>query len=222
MRWHRSSLGKKYIMAFTGLAMVLYVIVHMFGNLSLFAGPDAINAYAVNLRKLGPLLWVFRLGLLLAAVLHIWFAIKLNLENRKARPIQYMRRKDTRTSFAAKTMIWNGLLLGLFIIYHLLHFTFRLTNPALSHFIDIQGRHDVFAMVALSFQRPSIDAIYLAALCILCLHLYHGVQSLFQSIGLNSGNMQPLVERGGRSLAVTIAVGFAIIPTALFLRLINP
>lgn len=221
MRWYRTSLGKKYIMAVTGLIMVLYVIVHMLGNFSIFAGPEAINAYAANLRKLGPLLWLFRIALVAAAVLHVAFAVKLNLENRRARPVPYRARKDIRTNFGAETMIWNGALLGLFILYHLLHFTFRVTNPALSHFVDPAGRHDVFAMVAQSFRQPLISLTYTAAMAVLALHLYHGIQSLFQSLGLNSGNIQPMIEGGGKGLAIILAVGFAAIPAALMLRIMQ-
>jgi succinate dehydrogenase / fumarate reductase cytochrome b subunit len=221
MEWYKSSLGKKYIMAITGLIMVGFVIVHVIGNFTIFAGADGINAYAEHLRAIPPLLWLFRLVMLIAFVLHIWTGVSLYLENKAARPVEYARMQPERTSFSARTMIWTGLLLGAFIIYHLLHFTFRATNPEISHFVDPVGRHDVFAMVVMSFQSFFITSIYVGATIVLLLHLSHGIQSMFQSLGLTRDDTLPRLELGGRGVAFAVMVGFLLIPLSIFFGLVK-
>ncbi len=221
MHWFQTSLGKKYIMALTGLAMVGFVIVHMIGNLTIFAGPGAINSYAEKLHQLVPLLWSFRLFLLAAFLLHIFVGITLYLENRAAKPDAYACKRSIKTSLPSKTMIWTGLLLGAFVIYHLLHFTFRVTNPDISHMVDAFGRPDVFTMVAQSFGIAPISLAYIFAMIILLLHLYHGIQSFFQSLGLNTEKTLPFIEKAGRALAFLLLLGFASIPVVFVLGLYN-
>jgi succinate dehydrogenase / fumarate reductase cytochrome b subunit len=219
MHWYQTSLGKKYIMAVTGLAMVGFVIVHMIGNLTIFAGPGAINSYAEKLHQLVPLLWSFRLILLAFFTLHIFTGVTLYLENRNAKPVPYAYKRNIKASFPSKTMIWTGLLLGAFVIYHLLHFTFRITNPDISHMVDTSGRPDVFTMVALSFAIVPISLAYIVSMIILLLHLYHGIQSFFQSLGLNSAKTLPFIEKTGRAIACLLLVGFASIPAVFLLGL---
>jgi succinate dehydrogenase / fumarate reductase cytochrome b subunit len=221
MQWYQTSLGKKYVMAVTGLVMVGYVIIHMIGNLTIFAGPAAINGYAEKLHQIVPLLWSFRLVLLAAFILHIITGVTLYLENRNAKPVAYSYIKTVKTSFPSKVMIWTGLLLGAFVIYHLLQFTFRLTNPDISHMVDAFGRPDVFSMVALSFRSASISLAYIFAMFILLLHLYHGIQSFFQSLGLNSAKTLPVIEKAGRVLACLLLIGFASIPFVFLMGLYN-
>jgi succinate dehydrogenase / fumarate reductase, cytochrome b subunit len=221
MQWYSTSLGKKFIMAVTGLIMVGFILVHMIGNFTLFAGAAGINAYAEGLRAIPPLLWGFRLVMLVVFVLHVWTGISLYLENKAARPVAYARQQLERTSFSARTMVWTGLLLGVFIVYHLLHFTIRVTHPEISHFVDAAGRHDVFAMVVLSFQRFFPAAMYAAAMIILLLHLAHGVQSFFQSLGLSRDDTLPRLEMGGRGVAFVLMVGFLLVPLSIFFGLVR-
>jgi succinate dehydrogenase / fumarate reductase cytochrome b subunit len=221
MHWFQTSLGKKYIMAVTGLGMVGYVVIHMIGNLSIYAGPGAINAYAEKLHQLLPLLWGFRLVLLILFLTHICTGVMLYLENRRARPVGYARKVNVKTSFPAETMIWSGLLLALFVIYHLLQFTLRITNPDISNLIDASGRPDVFAMVTLSFTRVPISMGYITAMVILLFHLYHGIQSLFQSLGLNTEETLPFIEKSGRAVAFLLSLGFASIPITFLFAIMN-
>lgn len=218
----RSSIGKKAIMGATGLILLGFVAMHLTGNLLIFAGPDALNAYAAKLRHLGPLLWVARGGLLLAVGVHIWLGIVLARENRAARPVGYAVSRSARTSAPAKTMAISGLLIAAFIVYHLLHFTFRVTHPALSHLSDAQGRHDVFSLVVGSFQDPRLVAAYVAAMGLLCAHLSHGAASWLQSLGLNNDRLLPVVEPIGRAAAWLIFLGYSAIPLAIFFGLIKP
>lgn len=219
MNWYQSSLGKKYFMAVTGIAMVVFVIVHMIGNLTIFAGPAAINGYAEKLHQLVPLLWTFRVFLLAIFITHIVTGVTLYLQNRKAKPETYACKKSLKASFTGETMIWTGLLLGAFVIYHLLHFTVRVTNPDISHFTDAFGRSDVFTMVALSFRILPVALAYIFSMVILLLHLYHGIQSFFQSLGLSSAKTLPVFEITGRTAAFILMSGFASIPVVFMFGL---
>jgi succinate dehydrogenase / fumarate reductase cytochrome b subunit len=221
MQWYSTSLGKKFIMAVTGLVMVGFILVHMIGNFTIFAGADGINAYAEHLHAIPPLIWAFRLVMLIALGLHIWTGISLYLENKAARPVEYARKRNERTTFSAQAMIWTGLLLGAFIVYHVLHFTVRATNPEISHFVDTVGRNDVFAMVVLSFQQFFPAALYAAAMIVLLLHLYHGIHSFFQSLGLTRDDTLPRLELGGRGVAFAVMVGFLLIPLSIFFGLVK-
>jgi len=217
-----SSIGKKIIMGVTGAILVLFILGHLAGNLLIFLGPDAINAYSKKLIDLGPLLWVARIGLLTAVLLHIWMAIWLVIENRKARPVQYHLKRSTQTTYAARTMAISGFIVLGFIIYHLLHFTFHVTNPNISHLTDTLGRHDVYSMVILSFQNIYISIAYIISLALLCMHLSHGIGSVFQSLGFNNEKTLPILTWSGRGLAVLIFLGYIFIPLAALLGLLKP
>jgi succinate dehydrogenase / fumarate reductase cytochrome b subunit len=208
-------------MAVTGLLMIGFVLAHMIGNLTIFAGADGINAYAEHLRAIPPLLWIFRLAMAGALALHIWMGFSLYLDNKAARPVDYVRKQNERTSFSARTMIWTGLLLLVFITFHILHLTLRVTNPELGTLVDTAGRPDVYAMVVLSFQRFLLAGFYIAAMVVLLLHLAHGNQSFLQSLGLNNDATLPVFEKGGRGVAIAVMVGFALIPAVVFFGLLK-
>lgn len=213
--WLRSSIGKKAVMAVTGLILFGFVIGHLAGNLLIFRGPNALNAYALKLQHLGPFLWVVRAGLLATVIIHIWLAIVLSRENWIARPIRYAVSRSAETTLAARTMMVSGLLLTAFIVYHLLHFTFRVTHPAISHYVDASGRHDVFTMVVLSFQNPALVVGYIVGMGLLCAHLHHGVASWLQSLGLNNERLLPVIDRLGRLAAWLMFLGYSSIPIAI-------
>lgn len=219
MHWYRTSLGRKLVVAATGLVMVLYVAGHMAGNLSEYRGPDAINAYAETLHAFPVFLWAIRLVLLAVFVLHVWFAVQVRLEDRHARPRKYVEKRHIRTTRAARAILWSGVLLGLFVVYHLLHFTAGVIDPHTFSLRDAEGRHDVFTMVIRSFRRPVPAFLYTAAMGVLLLHLYHGIQSVFQSLGWNDRHFLPIVEKAGRWAACLLALGFASIPLSIFFGL---
>ena len=209
-------------MALTGLLLLGFVIGHLGGNLLIFLGPDALNDYAKHLRDLGPGLWAARTVLSAALIAHILTAICLTLENRKARPVGYVHRPDMETTYAARTMMASGFLVLAYIVYHLLHFTFRTTNPAISHLTDKMGRHDVYSMVVLSFQNAPISIVYVLAMFLLCLHLKHGIASIFQTLGLNNEHCIPVAKRIGFILATLIFLGYIVIPLAVLFGGIRP
>jgi succinate dehydrogenase / fumarate reductase cytochrome b subunit len=220
IKWLRSSIGKKALMAASGLMLIGFVVMHLLGNLLIFQGPDALNAYAKKLRDLGPILWVARGGLILAVIAHIVTSIQLSIENRRARPVRYAQQRSAETTLAARTMMLSGGLLLAYLVYHLLHFTFRVTNPGISHATDALGRHDVYAMVVQSFAHPAIVLVYLAGVAAACAHVSHGIASAFQTLGLNNERTLSVLTLLSRLFAALLFLGYASIPLAVSLGFI--
>jgi succinate dehydrogenase cytochrome b subunit len=212
---YRSSLGKKYVMAVSGLLLFLFVIVHMLGNLQVYIGPEQMNNYAALLKSKPALLWSFRIGLFVLAVLHISSALQLAAENRAARPERYAVGKPIAT-FASRTILVSGLILFAFIIYHLLQFTLGVTNPDYLQLKDpITGHHDVYRMTILGFSNPWVTLFYILSMGLLCLHLSHGVSSSFQSLGLrNKANVRG-IQRFAQIAALLIFIGNCSIPISI-------
>jgi succinate dehydrogenase / fumarate reductase cytochrome b subunit len=204
-------------MSVSGLALVGFTIMHLLGNLLVFRGPEALNAYAHKLRELGPLLWVARITLIVAVVVHIWTSIALSIENKRARPQPYAKRKDLATSIAARTMMLSGSLFVDYLVYHLMHFTFRTVHAELSQAVDPRGHHDVYAMVVQSFQSPVITAAYIGGVALLCLHLSHGISSTPQTLGLNNAKTIPLASC---IVALLLFAGYISIPIAVYAGLV--
>ena len=224
MNLFTSTVGRKVLMAVTGLLLVLFITVHLLGNLSVFAGPDGINAYAKHLHDLGPLVWIFRLVMLGLFAIHITFGIQLYLENRNANPEQYAVQKTLVTTFSAKTMVFTGLIILVFLIYHLLHFTVQVTNPAISasHLpLDAAMRPDVFSMVVLSFQKVFISVVYIIAMIALLLHLSHGISSWVQTLGWSTGPSQDKVRPFGKFLAIVYGLAYIAIPLFILARIVK-
>jgi len=213
-RAYRSSLGKKYIMAITGLLLFLFVIVHMLGNLQVYIGPEAMNAYAALLKSKPALLWSFRAGLFIIAVLHIVSALQLAAENRNARPQAYAEGKPI-ADLASRTILLSGLIVLAFIVYHLMHFTLGVTNPDFMELHDPLGRHDVYRMVVEGFRIPLVSAFYIISMGLLCLHLSHGVSSLFQSLGIRRKSTLGAFNRFAQISAFVIFLGNVSIPISI-------
>jgi succinate dehydrogenase / fumarate reductase cytochrome b subunit len=212
-----SSIGGKFLVALTGLAMVGFLVAHLAGNLLVFAGPDALNSYAKNLRDLGGLLWVARVGLLLTATTHIFLAIKLNLKSRQARPVPYALKNYRKASPSSRSMLPTGLALLGYIMYHLADYTWRLTNPGYASISE----HDVYQMVILGFRNPINASIYILSMVVLGIHLNHGISSLFQTLGWNHPKYNALLRNLGPTLGTLLSVGFISIPVSVFLGLIG-
>lgn len=218
-----SSVGRKMIVAGTGVILILFVIGHLLGNLQIFLGPDWINAYSQHLRDLGPLLWLIRVFLLITVILHIYFTILLAIENRRARPEPYIDRQYVRASWASRHMVVSGLVVLAFIIFHLLHFTARKFNPQFSLLkLDSLNRYDVYSMMVYGFQNVYVSSFYIVGLFLLTLHLTHGSSSFFQSLGLNNQRLTPRLAIGGRMFAWLLFIGYTSIPVAVLLGFIKP
>ncbi|MDP7062068.1 MAG: succinate dehydrogenase cytochrome b subunit [Planctomycetota bacterium] len=218
----KSSIGAKALMAITGIILVLFVIGHMIGNLQVFLGPDALNQYAHTLQSLGPILWVIRLALLTTLIAHIWSAAVVVRMSVAARPVDYRHRKDLATGFAARTMLVSGIVVALFIVYHVLHFTTGTIDMAQSygHLLP-DGGHDVYKMVVEGFQHPFTTIVYCLATVVLCLHLSHGISSLMQTLGVRKDSNAACIDKVGPVLAAIILIGNLSIPLAALTGLIK-
>ena len=218
--WLFSSIGKKTVVAVTGIALVLFVIGHLLGNLTFFFGPEAINSYAMHLRDLGPLLWVARIGLLGAVGLHIYFTMLLWKENQAARPQKYAVKAPMKTTVFARTMRLTGLIVLAFVVFHLAHFTLWLIDPNYSTYhamVDGHEVHDVYRMVVTGFSNPVVSLFYIFSLALLASHLSHGIGSLFQTLGITSSRMRVVYETSGKILAWALFLGYAAIPASVLL-----
>jgi succinate dehydrogenase / fumarate reductase, cytochrome b subunit len=209
-----SSVGKKAIMAATGLVLVAYLITHVLANLLVFTGPDRINRYAAILHSTGGALWAARLVLLVAVLLHIVAATQLALRRRAARPVAYASGRDPQVStLASRTIRWGGVLILVFIIFHILHFTLGTLHP---DFVELNPYHNVTT----GFHNPLVAVFYLVAMAALGLHLYHGVWSSGRSLGMSPPSPTPLRRRVALLLGGFIWLGFTVIVLAAWLGMI--
>ncbi len=221
LNFYRSAIGKKAMMALTGIILFGFVLVHMIGNLKLYMGAEAINHYGEFLRQVGGpvvppyfVLWVARIVLLGAVLLHIVASWQLTQMNRKARPIDYGQRDAVAASYASRTMRWGGVLILLFVIYHILHFT---TGDAHGNFIP----GDVYHNMVTGFSVWWVSAIYIIANIALGFHLYHGLWSLFQSLGLNHPRFNSWRRNFATTFAWIITIGNISFPVAVLTGLVR-
>jgi succinate dehydrogenase / fumarate reductase, cytochrome b subunit len=216
-----SQVGRKIATGITGLGLVLFIIVHLLGNLAYFAGPEAINTYSHTLHQLGPLLWIVRLGLLLFFVYHAWLGISIWLERRKARPEKYevyaTRGGVSRQSWSSSSMILTGILLLLFVVTHLNTFAFH--DFATAVYGDVE-MHDVHARLSEVFAQPLYTVYYVVIMVLLGMHLRHGVWSAFQSLGWMSRKTNPVIYTIAFVLALIIAIGFIGLPLSIYFELV--
>jgi succinate dehydrogenase / fumarate reductase cytochrome b subunit len=214
----RSSVGSKYIMAVTGLGLMIFVIAHMTGNLLIYGGRDALNAYAHGLASHPGLLWPARIGLLAIFAIHMFFALRTWQENESARPIGYVRKNYDEANWASRHMMLTGVVILLFIVYHLLHFTFGVIDPSNFKYAHEPKQGDVAAMVIAGFRQPVISVIYILAQIFLGLHLWHGGSSWLQHLGLNGRGYDALVNNLGAVVAAIVVVGNCSIPLAILME----
>lgn len=213
----QSSIGKKLIVAVTGLAMVLFLAGHLTGNLLIYAGREAFNEYAEFLHSAGhgALIWVARIGLLVAIALHVWATIVLTRENKAARKIEYEFKQHIQAKKSSLLMIWSGLTILAFVIFHILHFTVRVNSD-----LSSIGETDPYGMVIAGFQAGFLNffvvLFYIIAMTLLCSHLSHGVGSIFQTLGWRSKKAQGLIHKISLGYAIIIWVGFISIPLVIF------
>jgi succinate dehydrogenase / fumarate reductase cytochrome b subunit len=217
----RSQIGKKIVMAVTGLIGVGFVIGHMVGNLQVFEGPEKINAYGRFLHHtVGMELWLVRLALLAAVVLHVVAATQLTVQARASRPQAYKLRESQASTLASRTMRFGGFLLLVFIVLHILHFTVR-TFPGYQGTVVIDGVStvDVYSNLITAFRNPLWVAFYVVAMIFLGLHLYHGFWSSFRTLGASKPSRQPLKRQAALAIAVIVWAGFTIVPLGVFFGL---
>lgn len=222
LRFYSTAIGKKWVMALTGLALLGFVLAHMIGNLKLFLSKEEMNLYGEALRDLGghlvprtSLLWLLRIGLIIAFALHIHAAASLTIANRKARPERYQSKRDyIAADFASRTMRWTGVIVGLFVVFHLADLTWGNANP---DFV----RGDPYNNLVASFERVPVALIYIVANLALAFHLYHGVWSMFQSMGINNPRYNPLRRTIAQAFTAIILLGNLSFPIAVQLGLVE-
>jgi succinate dehydrogenase cytochrome b subunit len=215
--WH-TMVGKKVVMAVTGVVLVGFVIAHMLGNLKIFLGPDEINAYSRFLREVGypalgygQLLWVVRIVLLICVTLHITAAVQLSRLSWAARPVGYEIKRNIETTFAARVMRWGGALLVAFIIFHLLQLTAGAIGLLEGQFRPLAVYQNVMA----AFAYWPIALFYVVAMGALCLHLDHGIWSMLQTLGWNSARNERVLKMTSRAIAIVVFLGFSSVPISV-------
>jgi succinate dehydrogenase / fumarate reductase cytochrome b subunit len=218
---YQSSVGKKVVMAVTGLVLVGFVIGHMVGNLKVFMGPAHFDAYAEGLREMGEpflarnqALLMVRLVLLASVVGHIWSAWLVTKQDWAARPSRYQVKRSVAQGYAARTMRWGGVILALFIVYHLLHLTAGVAHPSFR-----EGQ--AYANVISGFRQWWVAAFYIVAMLALGLHLHHGVWSMMQTLGANDSSRNGMWRTASAAIAVFVTVGFIIVPVAVLIGIVR-
>jgi succinate dehydrogenase / fumarate reductase cytochrome b subunit len=211
---YRTSIGKKVIMAASGLVLILYVIGHMLGNLKVWLSPKEIDSYAEFLRRMGEpifphswVLWIIRIIVTGAFVTHVYFAIDLSIRSRRARQLRYLHTDHVQADLPAVTMRWGGIAIALFVVFHLANFTWGWLHPG---FTFVRG--DVYSNVVGNFNEWWLVLIYVAAMIALCLHLYHGTWSMFQTWGVNNRRWDPVIRRTASTVAIIVFLGYISVP----------
>jgi succinate dehydrogenase / fumarate reductase cytochrome b subunit len=209
VRFYETTVFKKAIMASTGVVLFAFVIGHMIGNLQIFEGKEKLDAYGHFLHSLPGLLWTSRIVLLTCVTLHIVTTVQLALLKKSARPVEYVKKDNSHSSYASRTMYWSGPIVLAFIIYHILHLTFGV--------VDANAYRDgaVYDNVVHGFQNYAISGFYILSMVLLCMHIYHGAWSMFQSLGVNHPTYTPVLRRFAALMAIVIAVGNISIPVAV-------
>jgi succinate dehydrogenase cytochrome b subunit len=208
LRFWNTTNGKKAVMAATGVVLAGFVAGHLLGNLQIFLGPDRFNSYARTLKSLPELLWPVRIALLVSVVLHVWSSVQLAVVKSEARPIGYVRSKSTASTYASRTMYMSGPILALFIVYHLMQFTFGVGGTPYME-------TDAYGNVINGFRVPVVSLFYIVAMGLLCLHLRHGLSSIVQSLGLSHPRYTPRLKTIAVIVATLIFLGFVSIPVAV-------
>ena len=223
VRFYDAPIGKKAVMAVTGVMLVGYVVAHLLGNLQIYSSNhEQINGYAAFLHNPNNAvaLWAARSVLLLAVILHITASVQLFFQNRAARPISYYKKDDVPASYAARTMVWSGPIVAAFVIFHILHLTVGAVLP--TH--DVGGNPitpDVRYNVITGFQNYAVSGFYIFAMILLCMHLYHGLWSMFQSLGLSHPRYDRKLKKFSAILSILIAIGNCSIPIAVMAGLLT-
>jgi len=213
-RFYDSTIGKKAVMAVSGLVLFGFLIAHMLGNLQVFLGREVMNHYAEALRANPPLLWTARIILLVSVVLHIWSSIDLAILKKQARPVSYVKRGNVQASAASRTMMWSGPIIGAFVIFHLLHLTTGTVHP---NFVPL----DAYDNVVNGFRVLPVSIFYIVAMIFVGMHLSHGVWSMFQSIGFSHPRYTPLIKKFAAVFSWLLIAGFVSVPIAVIAGIVH-
>ena len=217
LRFWQTTIGKKAIMAVTGFVLFGFVIGHLVGNLQIFLPPEKINSYAAVLRSHPVFLWGARITLFVGVFLHIWFSFQLSVLQRKARPINYVKKANLNSTYASRTMLWSGPIILAFVIFHLLHLTFGTVHPG-----GVFDEQNVYNNVVTGFQVWPVSFFYIVSMIMLCYHLYHGLWSMFQSLGFSHPIYTPWLQLFAKIVAILTAMGNISMPIAVLAGWVRP
>jgi len=212
--FYQSLIGRKAVVAVTGAILFAYLVAHLIGNLQIFLGPARIDAYAHLLHASPPFLWTARIVLLAVVLVHAVATVQLWWFNRTSRPVRYQKTGVLQATWASRTMIWTGPLIAVFVVYHVLHFTTGSVHP---DFQELKVYHNLTT----GFKDPAVSGFYILIMALIGLHLYHGLWSMFQSLGISHPRYTPWIKRLAGALAVVIAGGNIFIPIAVLSGLIG-
>lgn len=210
-----SPIGGKVIMALSGAMILLFLLGHALGNLLIFSGQESLNAYAYWLQN-SPLLWIFRLSMLLLLLLHVILAIRMFHQNKSARPTQYAADKNIQLTLSAKTMMVSGLLIFIFIFFHIAHLTFGWVSTTSLEIVESGKMIDVYSNVVSGFHQPLLTTFYVFSLLVIGLHLHHSIKSLFQTLGFHHENFHQMIDYIAPMLIILLTVAFISIPLAAY------
>jgi succinate dehydrogenase / fumarate reductase cytochrome b subunit len=213
----RSTIGKKIVMAVTGIILFGFLVGHMAGNLQVFLGAEVFDHYAASIKAMPPLLWGVRLVLLVSLVLHVWAALSLAARNRQSRPVGYRRHTPVSSSLPSRTMLISGLVILAFVIFHLLHFTIGPAHPSWPSF----DPHTVYRNVVSGFSVWPVALGYVLVMLLLGWHLFHGVWSFFQTLGLNHPKYNLWRRRFAVVMTALVVAGFILVPLAVLGRIVR-
>jgi succinate dehydrogenase / fumarate reductase, cytochrome b subunit len=223
LAFYRSTIGKKVIMGVTGLIGIVFVIAHMAGNLQVFIGQDKINSYGAALHgPLNELTWLLRIVLVVAVILHVLMAVQLTRRSAAARPVGYQHRDPQVSTLASRTMKWGGVLLLVFIVFHILHFTTETIDPGgWRGMTDLAGHRDVYGDIVASFRIWWVALFYVVSMLALGLHLYHGAWSSVRTLGYAKPSFHPLHRRIALVVATVVWLGFTLVPLGVIAGIIR-
>ena len=214
--FYASMVGKKVVMGVTGLIGIGFVILHSLGNLLIFQGSTALNSYSHFLKSSAELLWALRITLIVAVILHVIAAVQLTRQSRSARPVGYVKHEPQVATVASRTMRWGGVLILIFIVFHILHFTTGTIRPA-----GVFSHEDVYANVVSSFRIWWVALFYVITMIALGFHLFHGAWSSMRSIGVSPPSPRPLHRRISLAVAVLVWAAFTAVPVAVFTGMVR-
>lgn len=215
----QSTVMQKAVVAISGLLFVLFLIGHLGGNLLLYTGPMAFNKYAQGLKDLGPLLWILRIVMVMSLVLHVTFTIRLRQRNAEARPVEYAKKTPVASTLYSRSMMYTGLTILAFVIFHLAHFTWGKVQP--EHYTgtwmlpDGRTTHDVYKMTVAGFNEAWISVVYILCVSMVMMHLQHAIQSAVQTLGFRHPRYTPMVLKAGAAIATVLWLGFVSIPISV-------
>ena len=214
LRFFEATIVKKAVLAITGIAMFGFVTGHLLGNLQVFLGPERLNSYAAFLKSNMEILWGARIGLLVCLIAHVVVTLQLLRIKNQARPVSYAKKNNSHSSLASRTMYMSGPVILAFVIYHLLHMTLGVVHPRFS-------QNDVYSNVVYGFLQWPVSLAYIVAVALLCMHLSHGIYSMFQTLGFSHPVYTPRIKRAARTIAVLFFLGYASIPIGVMTGIVR-